>query len=61
MEWVPIGGVIKTVMRLFQVRPNDIPVCQTWIMRGGRGWPWNHQIGVHPREDGKLEITKIIE
>ena len=29
MEWIPIGGVIKTVMRLFQVRPNDIRVCQT--------------------------------
>ena len=61
MEHIPIAGLFKMAIRLFQIRPNDISVCQTRIIRGGRGWPWNHRIGVHPRQDGKLEITKLPE
>ena len=36
-----------------------IPVCETRVMRGKRGMPWNERIAVHPLQDGKLEITKV--
>ena len=59
MELIPFGALAGLVVRLFQVRPNDIPVCHTRMMSRGRIWPWSHNIAVHPRPDGKLEITKI--
>jgi hypothetical protein len=55
-----LAPFLANVMRLiFSVQPNDIPVCQTRIMRKGRGWPWSHRLGVHPLKDGRLEITQI--
>lgn len=59
MEFIPVGGLVKLLTMLFQAKPGDIPVCQTRVLRGGRGWPWDHRIGIHPRPDGKLEVTKI--
>ena len=54
-----IEPLIKGLVKLFSNRPGDIPVCRTRIIRGGRGWPWNHRLRIHPRPDGKLEITRI--
>ena len=54
-----IVTLIKGLVKLFSNRPGDIPVRRTRIIRGGRGWPWNHRLGIHPRQDGKLEITHI--
>ena len=57
-EFLPFG-MGAALAKLFGVKKGDIPVCQTRIMREGRGWPWNHQIGVHPRNDGKMELVRI--
>ena len=54
-----IGPVIKRLVKPFSNRPGDIPVCHTPIIRGGRGWPWNHRLGIHSLPDVKLEITRI--
>lgn len=54
-----IGPIFTALSKLFSNRPGDIPVCRTRIIRGGRGWPWNHRLGIHPLPDGKLEITRI--
>lgn len=60
MELIPLlGTVIRELVKLFGNRGGDIPVCQTRIIRSGRGWPWKHRLGIHPRPDGKLEITRI--
>ena len=59
MEFLEGGAFGALITRLFGVKKGDIPVCQTRIVREGLGFPWNHQIGVHPREDGKLELTRI--
>ena len=64
-EFLPFGigvlpfGIGAALTKLFSIRKGDIPICQTRIMREGAGWPWNHQIGVHPLPDGKLELTRI--
>ena len=49
----------STLRFLFNVQPKDIPVCHTRIIHRGRNWPWNHRLGVHPLQDGRLEITHI--
>jgi hypothetical protein len=53
-------GAVKVLERLFTVKPNDIPTCTTRVMRQGRGWPWDKQIGVHPLKDGRIEV-KLLE
>jgi len=52
------GGAVR---HMFSARPKDIPVCHTRVMREGRGWPWNHLIGVHPLDDGHVEISPLSE
>jgi hypothetical protein len=52
---------LKVGQFLFSVQEGDIPVCHTRIMRVGRGLIWNEQIGVHPLEDGHLQLTPIRE
>ena len=37
----------------------DIEVCTTRIVRGGRGFPWNERIAIHPMPDGRLEIRSL--
>jgi hypothetical protein len=44
---------------LFSFRRGDIPVCKTRILHDGRGFPWNHQVAIHPLRTGKLEITAV--
>lgn len=55
------AGAFKILERLFTIRPGDIPVCQTRIVREGRGFPWNRQIAVHPLPDGTLEMKALYE
>ena len=49
----------NTLEVLLNHKPNDIPICQTRVIRQGRGWPWNYRLALHPRPDGGLEITRI--
>ena len=37
----------------------DIEVCTTRIVRGGRGFPWDERVAIHPLPDGKLEIRQL--
>ena len=37
----------------------DIEVCTTRIVRGGRGFPWDERVAVHPMQDGRLEISRL--
>ena len=37
----------------------DIPICQTKIVRGGRGMPWDKRIALHPMGDGHFEMAKL--
>ena len=60
MEQFGLLGVGAAITKIFGFKKGDIPICQTRIMREGVGWwPWNHQIGVHPLPDGRLELTRI--
>lgn len=38
---------------------SDIEVCTTRIVRGGRGFPWDERIAIHPLPDGNLEIRRL--
>ena len=38
---------------------SDIEVCTTRIVRGGRGFPWDARVAVHPMPDGNLEIRQL--
>ena len=53
-----LPGVLKALAPVFKV-PADLPVCHTRIIREGRGFPWNKQVGVHPLKNGHLSITLI--
>jgi hypothetical protein len=33
--------------------------CKTRIVREGSGYPWNRQIAIHRREDGKVDMKAI--
>ena len=37
----------------------DIEVCTTRIVRGGRGFPWDERLAVHPRPDGSIEVIGL--
>ncbi len=37
----------------------DIEVCTTRMVRGGRGFPWDERIAIHPLPDGKIEIKRL--
>ena len=37
----------------------DIEVCTTRILRGGRGFPWDERVAIHPLPDGKLEVRRL--
>lgn len=52
------AGALKGAQLLFRYR-NDIPVCNTRIMREGRGLPWNRRVALHPLKNGRLEITVV--
>ena len=38
---------------------SDIEVCTTRIVRGGRGFPWDERVAIHPMQDGNLEISRL--
>lgn len=58
IEWI---SALLTALKMLQpvFREGDIPVCQTRVMRQGRGLPWGQQILVHPREDG-MDIVQAV-
>lgn len=35
-----------------------IPICETRVVRGGKGMPWNNRIAIHPRSDG-IELMEV--
>lgn len=53
------GAGFSSITWRVRIRYDEIPVCHTRIMRQGRGFPWDYQVGVHPLPNGKLEITPI--
>ncbi len=62
LKVVGLGAAgLKVGQWLFRIQKGDIPTCNTRIMRTRRGLPWNEQIGVHPLEDGRLQLTPIRE
>ena len=48
-----------TLTFLLRFRRQDIPVCQTRIIRGPRGLPWEKQIAVHPLPNGSIEMIAV--
>ncbi len=55
-------SILGTGIRLRRItRDNiaDIEVCTTRIVRGGRGFPWDERIAIHPLPDGKVEIRSL--
>ena len=40
-------------------KASDIEVCTTRIVRGGRGFPWDEWVAVHPMPDGSVEVTEL--
>lgn len=55
------AGALKLAQTLFRFRHDDIPPCHTRIVRTQRGLPWDEQIGVHPLEDGRIQLQPIRE
>ena len=53
------AGLLRAAQLLFRVPKGSIPVCETHVVREGRGLPWNEQIAVHPLPDGRITITPI--
>lgn len=43
----------------FAFSAKDIPVCQTRIVRGKRGMPWDERIAIHPLGNGDVELTPV--
>ena len=37
----------------------NMPVCETGIVRGGRGMPWDKRIAIHPLGDGTAALTPL--
>ena len=62
-----LGVATKSVAGvLFRLGPNDLPYCNTRILPGNRGWPWDRKVAIHTTEYGKTEIfllepTKTVE
>ena len=36
-----------------------IPVCETRVVRKGKGMPWDGRVAIHPLGDGKIELTPV--
>lgn len=51
-----VGG-IRSLLRL--TNTVDLPVCNTRIMREGRGLPWDRRVAVHPTSDGVTNVKAI--
>ena len=61
-EYEPFVGSTERLVRFaFKelLNTKDIPVCNTRIIRAGKGYLLNRRIGVHPLKDGSLHITDI--
>ena len=51
---------IESLLRLrFVFSSRNIPVCETRVIRAGKGYPWEGRIAIHPLGDGKHELTPI--
>ena len=44
----------KALKHLFRWNTRTFPPCNAIVLREGRGWPWDRQIVVHTRLDGKI-------
>ena len=53
------GGVALIARHFLTHKPGDQNPCTTRYKREKIGMIWNAQIAVHPRTDGKLEITPL--
>jgi hypothetical protein len=43
----------------FAFSSKNIPVCETRVMHGKKGMPWNDLVAVHPLPDGRIEVTPV--
>ena len=60
----PVIAIVLDALKIAAIKfvkyaPGDIPVCQTRVVRDGRGFPWNKRVALHPLEDGKIEMLTI--
>ena len=53
------GGRFR-IRRITNDNTADIEVCTTRIVRSGRGFPWDERIAIHPKPDGKFEISRLL-
>ena len=54
------GSVLRGVRKLFPItNTRDLPVCNTRILREGRGLPWNRRVAVHPTGEGVINVKAI--
>ena len=59
LDYLGLLGLLGLARRVFSFKHGDIPVCQTRIVREGRGFPWNKQIAIHPMANGIVEMKAI--
>ena len=43
----------------FAFSSKNIPICETRVMRGEKGMPWNNLVAVHPLPNGQVELTPV--
>ena len=43
----------------FAFSSKNIPICETRVMPGGKGMPWNDLVTVHPLPNGQVEISPV--
>ena len=58
----PFGVIAATAAALRSVikfRQPDLEVCKTRIVREAQGFPWNRQLALHRRADGKTDMLAI--
>lgn len=58
LNWKIVLNFLKFKLEIaFSSR--DIPVCNTRIVRGRHGMPWNEKIAVHPLENGNVSLLPV--
>ena len=55
--WVRLLPGLRHIIKLFSSR--DVPVCNTRIVRAGRGLPWGKRVAVHPTGDGVINVKPL--
>ena len=56
---IPLFGSRFRIRRITNDNTADVEVCTTRIVRGGRGFPWDERVAIHPMQDGNLEIRRL--